>query len=221
MNALWENSSVRAVTWIYRAFYPLITTYYHAKDKYFAETQLCLWNTSYQSNSIVEIGLQKSYLININWTMEHKFATSVSINNDLPLSVTFLDPKNALYHTTKSDSQWNWNPTYIYISYSTVTKKWPVHAQLPIGREVLKVTVNCPTFSWPGNANHHRASASLQIFLAYLKSSWTTLSLSANVLHGLLFSLPGRGRKWLLWVQTLQLSKVGSTNQTWGRRARS
>ena len=50
-------------------------------------------------NGIIETSLQKGFLSNINGTMEHIFATSSIVQNalhhGLPLSVTFLDLKNA------------------------------------------------------------------------------------------------------------------------------
>ena len=52
-----------------------------------------------RSNDIVDSSLQKGFLTNINGTMEHIFATSAiiqnAVQNGLPLSVTFLDLKNA------------------------------------------------------------------------------------------------------------------------------
>ena len=52
-----------------------------------------------RNNDIKDISLQKGFLTNINGTMEHIFATSAiiqnAVHNGLPLSLTFLDLKNA------------------------------------------------------------------------------------------------------------------------------
>lgn len=54
--------------------------------------------------------------------MEHKFATSVTINNDLPLSVIFLDLKDAflvnLCITPPNQIPSGTEIQYIYWSYS-------------------------------------------------------------------------------------------------------
>ena len=52
-----------------------------------------------RDNDIIDTSLQKGFLTNINGTMEHIFATSAiiqnAVQNGLPLSVTFLNLKNA------------------------------------------------------------------------------------------------------------------------------
>ena len=52
-----------------------------------------------RDNDIIDTSLQKGFLSNLNGTMEHIFAISAiiqnAVQNGLPLSVTFLDLKNA------------------------------------------------------------------------------------------------------------------------------